>query len=405
MGQRLKKISKDIPKPMVKIHNKPLLEHQINECVKYGFKKIIILVSYKKDIIKNYFSDGRNFGASIDYVEEKKQLGTAGALINSLSLLSDEFLLIYGDIFFKLDLLNFYNFHKKKRSDVSIMLQPNDHPFDSDLIELEKNNRISNIILCPHNNILKKNLTNAAVYFFKKKSFLNIKLNNNKPDIVKHLFPKMIKLNKKLFGYITTEYMKDIGTPDRIKKVIRDIDSGKVQKLKRNLKKKVIIIDKDLLIKYSTTKNKNELELVEGVANQIYKINLTGHLCIIYDIQMNCVNEKKNDLNKNITQLKIETLFGNSYAYFDRYYYLKLKKNHTNYNENLLKFFKKIVLDFNVAYKKSWIFSSNSLILSSSKDFGFNALKVGKIIKNDKSFYVCRNINSGLNRVLKEIRK
>ena len=112
-GTRLKDISGDLPKPMVAILAKPLLQHLIEQCVKHGFTDIKLLVSYKRGVIQDYFGNGSEFGASIKYIVEDVPKGTAGALIDALPKLNQQFLVLYGDTFFDIDLESFWAFHQK----------------------------------------------------------------------------------------------------------------------------------------------------------------------------------------------------------------------------------------------------------------------------------------------------
>jgi len=244
-GKRLKKISRNFPKPMMPLFGKPLLEYQIEQCVINNIKDIKILVYYKSKFIIDYFGDGSDFGASIEYIKESQSRGTAGALIDSLSHLDDTFLVIYGDTFFDIDLKAFWNFHKRSSSDVSILLHPNDHPYDSDLVELNSKMMIKKIHNYPHKKGWKKNLVNAAMYIFNKNKLKLLKLKKKKPDIAKNLFPLMLSRKNKIKGYLSTEYIKDAGTVERFNKIKNDIKKKIVKSLLRANKKTAIFMDRD----------------------------------------------------------------------------------------------------------------------------------------------------------------
>ena len=218
-GTRLKEVSGNLPKPMVSVLGKPLLQHLIEQCVAYGMSNIKLLVSYKKEAIEDYFGDGSRYGASIQYIVEHVPRGTAGALMDALNELDDQFLVVYGDTFFDIDLDSFWEFHQDHAGDASIFLHPNDHPYDSDLVEVSSDLRVQKIHPYPHNNQWRQNLVNAAVYVFNKAALREIAPMPGRPDIAKDLFPLMLESEKKLYGYISTEYIKDMGTPKRLFKV------------------------------------------------------------------------------------------------------------------------------------------------------------------------------------------
>src|SRR5665648_96454 len=145
-GTRFKEITKNVlPKPMVNIAGKPILQHQIEFLAKCNINKVIISVGYKAEIIKDYFKEGKKFGVSIIYSEESKPLGTAGAFKYAESLFNREreenILVIYGDIIFDIDLKRMLNFHKRHNGLGTLFVHPNDHPYDSDLLEVNQDDR------------------------------------------------------------------------------------------------------------------------------------------------------------------------------------------------------------------------------------------------------------------------
>ena len=141
-GTRISSVASDIPKPMIKIEGKPVLEHEI-ECLRdQGFKDIILTVSHLGNIIMEYFGDGsgispvtgKNFGVHIEYYFEKEPLGNAGALFKIKNKLTDDFLLLNADAMFDVDFNRFVDFHKKHGGLVTLFTHPNSHPYDSGLI-------------------------------------------------------------------------------------------------------------------------------------------------------------------------------------------------------------------------------------------------------------------------------
>ena len=196
-GTRLKEISGDLPKSMVPVLGKPLLQHLIEQCAAYDILDIKLLVSYGKEVIKEFFGNGSQYGVSIQYIVENEPRGTAGALIDALPELSEQFLVVYGDTFFDIDLDIFWEFHRMQAGDASIFLHPNDHPYDSDLVEVGPNLQVQKIHPYPHDEKWRQNLVNAAVYMFNKEALQGITFTTSKPDIAKNLFPLMLESEKK----------------------------------------------------------------------------------------------------------------------------------------------------------------------------------------------------------------
>ena len=149
-GTRISSVASDIPKPMIKIEGKPVLEHEL-ECLRdQGFTDIIITVSHLGNIIMDYFGDGsgtssvtgKPFGVHIEYYFEKEPLGNAGALFKIKDKLTSDFLLLNADAVFDVDFNRFVDFHHKHGGMVTLFTHPNSHPYDSGLIIADKNGAV-----------------------------------------------------------------------------------------------------------------------------------------------------------------------------------------------------------------------------------------------------------------------
>ena len=141
-GTRISSVASDIPKPMIKIDGKPVLEHEL-ECLRdQGFTDIILTVSHLGEIIMDYFGDGSKispatgmpFGVHIEYFFEREPLGNAGALFHLKEKLTEDFLLLNADAIFDVDFNRFVAFHRAKGGIATLFTHPNSHPYDSGLI-------------------------------------------------------------------------------------------------------------------------------------------------------------------------------------------------------------------------------------------------------------------------------
>lgn len=146
-GTRISSVASDIPKPMIKIEGKPVLEHEL-ECLRdQGFTDIILTVSHLGNIIMDYFGDGsgispvtgKPFGVHIEFYFEKEPLGNAGALFKIKDKLTSDFLLLNADAVFDVDFNRFVAFHREHGGLVTLFTHPNSHPYDSGLIIADKN--------------------------------------------------------------------------------------------------------------------------------------------------------------------------------------------------------------------------------------------------------------------------
>jgi D,D-heptose 1,7-bisphosphate phosphatase len=284
MGSRLKSRTGNLPKPMALLLGKPVLEHQIELCKKYGFTNIALLVHYEHQSISDYFKDGSKWGVVISYIIEKKPRGTAGALFDAMDFLNEYFLVLYGDTYLDVNLRSIINFHNEKESDITLMVHPNDHPNDSDLVEIDDNCRVLAIHPYPHpKNTYLPNLVNAALYVVKKNILKDIIPKTGKFDLAKHTFPSLINVGSNIFGYVSQEYIKDMGTPDRLDKVERDIAYGLPEKLSSRNLRTAIFLDRDGTINKEVNhlSNPDQLKLIKGAAEAIRKINRSGLLTIV----------------------------------------------------------------------------------------------------------------------------
>ena len=409
---------------MVPIEGVPLLRHIINQCAAYGINDIKLLVSYKSEVIEDYFGSGNEFGVNIQYILEKTPRGTAGALMDSLTHLSSQFLVIYGDTYFDINLGDFYNYHKEKRGDATIFLHPNDHPHDSDLVEVDQYLKVTKLHPYPHDSSWKKNLVNAAAYIFNKNVFDDLDLESNKPDIAKDLFPEMLSKEKKLYGYISTDYIKDMGTPERLSRVIADIRSGKVNSLKKEIPKIAIFVDRDGTINKEVNflSDEKQFELIEGASEAISKINEAGILAVVVTNQPVIARGELDETKLQVIHNKMETLLGRQGAYIDKIYYCP---HHTDkgFKGEIaeLKFdcgcrkpkigmFLKAKEDLNIVLEKSWVVGDSTRDILAAQNSGMKSILVQTgFAGKDKAFevspdFVVKDLLEAITLILKEIK-
>lgn len=217
-GTRIRPITATIPKLLLRLNNKPLIDYLINHLKKNGCDNVIICTGYLGDKIQEHI-DRSDYGIPIRLSREDKPLGTAGALHLIKNFLENEFFVLFGDIYTTIDLNKMLKFHKQKKAGATLALHKSDHPQDSTVVKIDKNSKLLSFIEKPGNNWKKYgNLTTTSLYILKK-GIINLIANNKEIDFARDVFPTMLKKNKKLFGYVTDEYAKDIGTQERLRKV------------------------------------------------------------------------------------------------------------------------------------------------------------------------------------------
>lgn len=237
-GERLGPLTKRIPKPLIPIAGKPVLEHLIKLCKKNNIFDIGINTSYLSDKIRNYFGTGENFGVNLSFSYEPSLLGTSGTLNNFRDFLDDpEFLVIYGDNITNLNLKEMINAHKKHKAFGTLYLY---HETMSDsnttpgYVIINEKGFVKEIIENPTEE-QKKDLeaisedykfTNAGIYVLNKKILDFIP--EGKSDFAKQILPEVLKKGMSLLGYRENCYIKEIGQMHRYRKAKEEIESGRI---------------------------------------------------------------------------------------------------------------------------------------------------------------------------------
>lgn len=321
-GTRLKSVTTVIAKPMLPIGDKPLLEHQVALLKSYGITEIFILVNHLKESIQHYFGTGEKHGVSISYYEEELPLGTVGGVKAIEDKITGDFLLIYGDVMFSMDLSKLRDFHYQKKSDCTLVLHPNDHPYDSDLVEVDPFSRITAFHAKPHNpDVYYRNLVNAGVYILSQTIFGFLE-KDKKADFGKDIFPTLVN-RIAMFGYNTSEYLKDMGTPDRLEKVSNDYRRGKIALRNLTQKQKAIFLDRDGVLNEDThlIKHPDELRLFPEAPDAVKRINDSGYLAIVITNQPVVARNLCTEDELRVIHNKLDTLLGAKHALLDALYY------------------------------------------------------------------------------------
>lgn len=204
LGTRLKPLTEQIPKPLLKVGNKPILETIIENFEQYGFSNITISVNYKADMIKEYFGDGSRFNVNIDYIEETKRLGTAGALSLIENRPQEPFFVMNADLLTNVNFTHLLDYHSFENSMATMCVREYDIQIPYGVIEFDKN-RITSIKEKP----IHKFFANAGIYTLSPHIFDYIPKNQfyDMPTLFEHL----INDNKKVLSFPIHEYWLDIG--------------------------------------------------------------------------------------------------------------------------------------------------------------------------------------------------
>lgn len=420
-GERISKIYKNTPKSLVKIAEKAILRHQLEVFERENIKEILIFTHHLSEKIEEFVSKYFSNKLTIKCIKEKTPLGTAGSLLANLDKLDDEFCIVYGDIIFDVDLRKFYQFHISKKSDTSLLLHPNDHPKDSDLVEINDDKKIIKFHKYPHQkSTFLPNLVNAAFYIVKKKSLYKYENVSKKLDFGKDIFPKMLK-NKKIFGYQSSEYVKDVGTPERIKLTKKHFKSNLIQK--RNLRnlRPCIFLDRDGTINKERgyiSKHKN-FELLPKAAEAIKLINDSNYLAVLITNQPVIARGESSIKNLKLIHNKMEFLISEKKAFLDRIYFCphhpdkgykgeKLKyKINCNCRKPTTGLFKLAMKDLNIDMNNSWIIGDSFRDIEAGNKLGINSIYISNKSLEDfdlpiKSSFIEKDLYEAVKKIFSQ---
>src|SRR5688572_16632247 len=245
-GTRLRERAGNLPKAMVPLAGRPILDYQLDLCRAHGCRRVLLLVHHGHDVIRSYVGDGSGYGLAVDYAVETAPRGTGGALRDALSRLADTFLVLYGDTYLDVDLRRMHEVHTQRNADATLFVHPNDHPQDSDLVELDADGFVAALHPYPHGERAEyDNLVNAALYVMRRDGLEGLIPEDGTADLAKHVFPQMLRARRRLFGYRSPEYIKDVGTPERLDRVAADIQAGLPERLSARAPRSAVFLDRD----------------------------------------------------------------------------------------------------------------------------------------------------------------
>lgn len=324
MGTRLRSVTGNLPKPLVKVNGRPLLDYHLAHIARAGIHDVLILAGYGADKIEEFCGDGSKWGLNLRTISEASAAGTAGAVLQALDYLQSRFLVLYGDTVFDFDIARMVAYHEKYCPDATLFLHPNDHPHDSDLVEVDDVGRIVKFHPYPHppeSNL--PNLVNAGIYIIERSMLSSLVDLPTKPDFGKHVFPLLVAQGGYLNGYRSPEYVKDAGTPERLKKVSRDLLSGRVTECSLCNEAPAVFIDRDgtLIDERRYIRHPNDVALLPDVGHALAKLNGSSYRAVLVTNQPVIARGECDEAGLMQVHNRLETLLGAEGAYLDALYY------------------------------------------------------------------------------------
>ena len=252
----------------------------------------------------------------------KEPLGNAGALFKIKEKLTEDFLLLNADALFDVDFNRFVDYHRQHGALVTLFAHANDHPYDSGLLVVDKDNYVQQWLTKEDARPqYYRNIVNGGLHVISPK-VLDVEINTPKVDLDRQIL-KPLAGTEKMLCYNSPEYAKDMGTPERYYAACADYKSGKIQGKNLRNKQKAIFLDRDGTInKYvGYLRTPEQFELLDGVGEAIRKINLSGYLAIVVTNQPVIARGEVTAEGLQQIHNKMETMLGKEGAYLDGVYY------------------------------------------------------------------------------------
>jgi mannose-1-phosphate guanylyltransferase/phosphomannomutase len=227
-GTRIQPLTNSIPKPMLPILNKPMMEHIIKKLKSVGITEIVVLLYFKPEVIQNYFKDGSDLGIRINYVLPDDDYGTAGAVKKAQKYLDERFIVVSGDLVTDFDFKEIIGFHDAVNSKLTITLTSVEDPLQFGVVITDKDGKILRFLEKPGWGEVFSDTINTGIYVIEPE-ILDYIPDNIPFDFSKDLFPKLMKEGVTLYGYNAKGYWRDVGNPESYREVNKDILKEKVR--------------------------------------------------------------------------------------------------------------------------------------------------------------------------------
>ena len=226
-GTRIHPLTIDMPKPMIPLVNRPIMEHIVNLLKRHGITDLVLLLFHQPEEIKKYFGDGSEFGVHITYVTPLEDFGTAGAVKAAARHLDERFMIISGDLLTDFDLSKIISFHEEMHAKATITLTSVTDPLQFGVVITDRKFRITKFLEKPGWGEVFSDTINTGIYILEPEVLELIPDGENR-DWSKDVFPKMLENEEALYGCNMQGYWADIGNPEAYLQACHDIFKGKV---------------------------------------------------------------------------------------------------------------------------------------------------------------------------------
>lgn len=318
-GTRLAALYGDVPKALVPVAGKPVLARQLEMLRREGIRDVTLVCGHLAQQIKDYCRDGEAFGMRIGYYTEAQPLGTAGALFH-LDLRED-YLLLNGDLVFDVDLGSMLDLHTRSRAQATLFAHPSTHPFDSMWIDADAQGRVRAFCRADERPAFAHNLSNAGIAILSP-ALLGRCEARGPMDLDRDVLRPNVD-GGGIFAYKSYEYVKDMGTPQRLAEVERDLAQGIPEKRQKNRPHAAVFLDRDgtLNVFKGYISDPDAIELIDGAAEAVRILNEKGYLAVLATNQPVVARGACTIETLDRIHCRLEALLGEKGAYLDGSYF------------------------------------------------------------------------------------
>ncbi len=227
-GTRLRPMTSSMPKPLLPVVNRPIMEHVLRLLKRHGLTETVVTVQFLASLVRNYFGDGEELGMSLQYANEETPLGTAGSVKNAEEALRDDtFLVISGDALTDIDLTELIRFHRDKGALVTVCLTRVPNPLEFGITIVGEDGRVDRFLEKPTWGQVFSDTVNTGIYVMEPEIFSYVAAGES-VDWSGDVFPRLLAEGKGVYGYVAEGYWEDVGTHESYVKAQADVLTGQV---------------------------------------------------------------------------------------------------------------------------------------------------------------------------------
>jgi mannose-1-phosphate guanylyltransferase / phosphomannomutase len=222
-GTRLRPMTASMPKPLLPVVNRPIMEHVLRLLRKHGMTEVVVTVQFLASLVRNYFGDGEELGMQLQYATEEEPLGTAGSVKNAEDALNDDtFLVISGDALTDIDLSKLVAYHRDRDALVTVCLTRVPDPLEFGITIIGDDGRVQRFLEKPTWGQVFSDTVNTGIYVMEPEIFEYVK-SGEAVDWSGDVFPRLIEEGRPVYGYVADGYWEDVGTLDSYHKAQADV--------------------------------------------------------------------------------------------------------------------------------------------------------------------------------------